>query len=169
MMLVLIYHFMIPSTSTHTWSEYFVDDVSCIPIDPPSYAGYDTTPAFPEQTVYIGRTRDVGIDEACTVPATEYDAHKAGCGRLIGKSGTNNYVCGKATTRCSGIKYDTVVVFKDALGLRKAGGTEWWIKNLIRPAKNAFSIEAANKSFGEDLEGLTLYDASETNQLVRGV
>lgn len=151
---------MIPAQSTYTWSEYFVDDVSCIPIDLPAYAGHDTT-CIPGTTVYIGRTRDVGIDEACTwyqLPNMTTPIAQAVAGLSVSPAQTTTYVV-KQQLWCSGIKYDTVVVFKDALGLRKQEALNDELKIYPVPAKNAFSIKAANKSFYEDLEGLTLYDA----------
>ena len=53
------------SVPSNAGSEFFIDNVSCIPTDLPAYAGFDTY-ALPGSTVYIGRPQDVGIDEACT-------------------------------------------------------------------------------------------------------
>lgn len=50
--------------STYTWSEYFVDDVSCIPIDLPAHAGPDKF-CIKGDSTFIGREPDVEINESC--------------------------------------------------------------------------------------------------------
>jgi hypothetical protein len=99
-----------------------LDDVSCIPIDLPAFAGHDTT-CIPGTTVYLGRSRDVGIDEACTwyklpvviTPTTP--AIDTAAGIWVSPTQTSTYVVRQEI--CGVIKFDTVVVYKDAVGLSK--------------------------------------------------
>jgi hypothetical protein len=105
-----------------------LDDVSCIPLDLLAFAGHDTT-CIPGTTVYLGRSRDVGIDEACTwyklpvviTPTTP--AIDTAAGIWVSPTQTSTYVVRQNI--CGVIKFDTVVVFKDAVGLNKLK-----IKNL---------------------------------------
>jgi len=48
----------------HQGHDVYIDDVSLIELDLPAFAGNDTS-CIPGTTIYIGRQRDVGIDEAC--------------------------------------------------------------------------------------------------------
>jgi hypothetical protein len=103
--------------TTITESDMYIDDVSCIDIDLPAYAGPDLY-ALPGNTVYIGRPRDVGIDDACTwyklpnIATPIYTA--AGITVTVGVQ-TNTYVVKQDI--CGNIKYDTVVVYTSAVGL----------------------------------------------------
>jgi hypothetical protein len=118
------------SPSVRQWSACTIglDDVSCIPLDLPAFAGNDTT-CVPGTPVYLGRTRDVGIDEACTwyklpiviTPTTP--ALDTAAGIWVSPTQTSTYVVKQDI--CGVIKFDTVVVYKDAVGLNKLK-----IKNL---------------------------------------
>ncbi|MCA0431614.1 MAG: hypothetical protein LCH32_14040, partial [Bacteroidetes bacterium] len=99
------------------WSDVLLDDVSCIPIDLPAFAGADIF-GIPGNTVYIGRPQDVGIDEACLwynlSNTTTPIANAAGITLTVAAI-TQTYMVKQDI--CGIIKYDTVVVYASAVGL----------------------------------------------------
>ena len=103
------------------WTDVLIDDVSCIDIDLPAYAGPDQSIA-PGDSTFIGRQPDVGIDEACqwyklpasitpTTPAMDTVA-----GLYVKPVVTTTYVV-RQQLWCSGVKWDTVVVYMNLVGL----------------------------------------------------
>ena len=108
---------------TFLWAksnDIYIDDVSLIELNLPAFAGNDTS-CIPGTSVYLGRQRDVGIDEACmwyqlpititpTTPAIDTAA-----GIWVSPTQTSTYVVKQDI--CGMIKYDTVVVYKDGVGL----------------------------------------------------
>jgi hypothetical protein len=105
-----------PNNFPNVYTNVLLDDVSCIPTDLPAYAGADIW-GIPSTTVYIGRQRDVGIDEACTwynmSNTVTPIANAAGLTLTVALS-TQTYMVKQDI--CGIIKYDTVVVFASALG-----------------------------------------------------
>mgnify|MGYP000523306439 CR=1 FL=1 len=95
-----------------------IDDVSCIDVDLPAYAGPDIW-CIPGNSVYIGRPSDVGIDEACIwykYPnmSTAIDTV---AGLWVSPVITTTYIVKQEI--CAGIKYDTVVVHQSATGINE--------------------------------------------------
>jgi len=95
-----------------------IDDVSCIDVDLPAYAGPDIW-CIPGNSVYIGRPSDVGIDEACIwykYPnmSTAIDTV---AGLWVSPVVTTTYIVKQDI--CAGIKYDTVVVHQSATGINE--------------------------------------------------
>ncbi len=107
---------LINSTNLPTvFTDVCIDDVSCIDIDLPAYAGPDVF-CIPGNSVYIGRQRDVGIDEACMwykLPNMT-TAIDTAAGIWVSPTATSTYVVRQEI--CAGIKYDTVVVTMSGLG-----------------------------------------------------
>jgi hypothetical protein len=111
-----------PAVRQYSGCTIALDDVSCIPLDLPAFAGRDTT-CIPGTSVYLGRARDVGIDEACTwyklplviTPTTPAIGTAAGI--WVSPSETSTYVVRQDI--CGMIKFDTVVVYKNAVGIEK--------------------------------------------------
>lgn len=105
----------INSATNYAASDVCFDDVSCIDIDLPAYAGPDVF-CIPGNSVYIGRQRDVGIDEACMwykLPNMT-TAIDTAAGIWVSPTATSTYVVRQEI--CAGIKYDTVVVTMSGLG-----------------------------------------------------
>lgn len=95
------------------------DDFSLVPIDLPAYAGPDKT-CIVGDSVYIGREMDVGTDYACEwfqLPNTSISLTGVS-GMWVKPVATSTYVV-KQQLWCSGIRYDTVVVYKDQVGLQE--------------------------------------------------
>ncbi|MDX2173763.1 MAG: hypothetical protein SFY56_11630, partial [Bacteroidota bacterium] len=113
-----------PTNLPLIFTDVLFDDVSCIPIDLPAYAGADIW-AIPGNTVYLGRSQDVGIDEACTwynlTNTTTPVANAAGFSLTVSAI-TATYMVKQDI--CGVIKYDTVVVHASALG-----NVEWQMLN----------------------------------------
>lgn len=118
-----------------------IDDVSCIPTDLPAYAGPDLW-AIPGQTVYIGRTQDVGIDEACTWYNMSNTltpiANVAGMTLTVALS-TQTYMVKQDI--CGIIKYDTVIVHASGLGNAELQYLNDNLKLYPQPANDFLSIE----------------------------
>lgn len=118
------------------FGEYFIDDVSCIPLDLPAYAGPDIW-GIPTNTVYLGRQSDVGIDEACMwykLPniTTALDT-AAGITVTVGII-TNTYVVRQEI--CGNVKWDTVVVHASGVGISE--------QELIKNSINVFPNPASD-------------------------
>jgi hypothetical protein len=124
-----------------------IDDVSCIPIDLPAYAGPDVF-GIPGNTVYIGRPQDVGIDEACTwyniTNTTTPIANAAGITVTVGVT-SQTYIVKQDI--CGNIKYDTVAVYASAVGMVSLSGVEDWGVNVYpNPAKDLLYVEVSHAS-----------------------
>lgn len=121
--------------------DVLIDDVSCIPTDLPAYAGPDLW-AIPGQTVYIGRTQDVGIDEACTWYNMSNTltpiANLAGMTLTVALS-TQTYIVKQDI--CGIIKYDTVIVHASGLGNAELQYLNDNLKLYPQPANDFLSIE----------------------------
>lgn len=132
-----------PAVRQYSGCTIALDDVSCIPIDLPAFAGHDTT-CIPGTTVYLGRSRDVGIDEACTwyklpiviTPTTP--ALDTAAGIWVSPTQTSTYVVRQEI--CGMIKYDTVVVYKDGVGLSELKIKNEKLKIGPCPIQNELSI-----------------------------
>jgi hypothetical protein len=127
--------------------DILIDDISCIPIDLPAYAGPDVF-GIPGNTVYIGRPQDVGIDEACTwyniTNTTTPIANAAGITITVGVS-SQTYIVKQDI--CGNIKYDTVAVYASAVGMVSLSGVEDWGVNVYpNPAKDLLYVEVSHAS-----------------------
>lgn len=142
------------------FTDVCIDDVSCMDIDLPAWAGRDTS-CITGTTVYIGRTRDVGIDEACIwykLPDIANPIATGVAGLTVSPMQTSTYVV-KQQLWCSGVKYDTVVVFKDGVGLDK-----WKILNeelniYPVPAKDYLNIEIKNEKLLQEIKRIAIYNS----------
>jgi hypothetical protein len=123
-----------------TISEIAIDDVSCIDIDLPAFAGPDTY-VVAGGSVYIGRPRDVGIDEACIwykLPnnATSIDT---AAGIWVSPTTTSTYVV--VQDICGNINRDTVVVSLSGVGISELEGIRNDIKLFPNPANDIIQIQ----------------------------
>jgi hypothetical protein len=102
------------------FSDICIDDVSCIPINLSAYA-YISSDAWilAGDSIYLGRGRDVGIDEACMwykLPNTATVIDTA-AGIWVKPSTTSTYIVKQEI--CSGIKSDTVIIHISGVGLHE--------------------------------------------------
>jgi hypothetical protein len=138
-----------------------IDDVSCIPVDLPAYAGPDIW-CIPGNSVYIGRPSDVGIDEACMwykLPNTT-TAIDTVAGLWVSPVVTTTYVVKQDI--CGIIKYDTVVVHQSATGISTQDAM---LNNLYVypvPTKDELTV-----SFNVEVDFTTILIYNELGQNVR--
>jgi hypothetical protein len=122
------------------FSDACIDDVSCIPLDLPAFAGADAW-AIPGTTIYIGRPQDVGIDEACKwynlTNTTTPIANAAGFSLTVSATTTTYMV---KQDICGVIKYDTVVVHPSALGVNELKIKDYELKIYPNPANDLLSV-----------------------------
>jgi hypothetical protein len=127
--------------------DILIDDVSCIPIDLPAYAGPDVF-GIPGNTIYIGRPQDVGIDEACTwyniTNTTTPIANAAGITVTVGVT-SQTYIVKQDI--CGNTKYDTVAVYASAVGMVSLSGVEdWGVRVYPNPANDLLYVEVSHAS-----------------------
>jgi hypothetical protein len=122
------------------WTDVLIDDVSCLEIDMPVFAGADTF-FIPGTSVYLGRPRDVGIDEACTwyqLPNMT-TAKDTAAGIWVTPVGTSTYVVRQEI--CGNVKWDTVVVRESPLGLEDLRLENKGLKVWPVPAKDDIQLQ----------------------------
>lgn len=142
-----------------TFSEYYLDDVSVIDIDLPAYAGPDKR-CLPGDSVFIGREPDVGIDEVCTwykLPNMSTPIATV-AGLYVKPVTTTTYVV-RQQLWCSSVKYDTVVVYEDALGIVELGMLKDELRVSPNPANDALLLSLAKGSLSQYFQTVEILDA----------
>ena len=137
------------------WTDACIDDVSCIAIDLPAFAGNDTV-CVPGTSVYIGRPRDVGIDEACSwyqLPNTNSVIATA-AGLWVSPVTTSTYIVRQEI--CGNVKWDTVVVKEEPLGLKPLNQEDGDLTVFPTPANDALYLKLVNAS--TPFANYTIYD-----------
>jgi hypothetical protein len=154
-----------PTSLPTIFCDVLIDDVSCIPTDLPAYAGADIW-GIPSATVYIGRQRDVGIDEACTWYNMSNTltpiANAAGLTLTVALS-TQTYMVKQDI--CGIIKYDTVIVHASALGNSELQYFKNQIKVYPQPANDKVSIELTANEIANNFTEFVIY--STLGQVIR--
>ena len=148
------------SWGTGVWAEYFVDDISCIEVNLPAYAGADKS-VIPGDSVYIGRELDFAVDSGCTwfkLPNTTTSIKKAS-GLWVKPTSTSTYVV-KQVLECSSEKWDTVVVYMNPLGIVSSSGVENDLKLYPVPANDYVELSSGNYSLLKEFNKVRI-----TNQL----
>jgi hypothetical protein len=147
------------------YTNQYIDDVSCIPTDLPAYAGADIW-GIPSTTVYIGRQRDVGIDEACTwynmSNTVTPIANAAGLTLTVALS-TQTYMVKQDI--CGIIKYDTVVVFASALGNAELGMLHDKLQLYPNPANDFVLLAVGVTELISEYKSINIYN--QLGQLIR--
>jgi hypothetical protein len=157
--------FINPTNLPTIGCDILLDDVSCIPTDLPAYAGADIW-SIPNNTVYIGRQRDVGIDEACTwynmTNTLTPIANAAGL-TLTVALGTQTYMVKQDI--CGIIKYDTVVVFASALGNAELGLLNDKLQLYPNPANDFVLLAVGVTELTTEYKSIHIYN--QLGQLIR--
>ena len=118
-----------------------LDDVSCIPLNLSAYAGPDRSCKIGD-SVYVGRERDFAIDPGCTwfkLPNMSVPIATAS-GIWVKPTVTSTYVV-KQVLDCSSLKYDTVVVYPDFLGVSLLDVDKFNFKFYPNPAASKLLFE----------------------------
>lgn len=136
---LMINPYILPLIAT----DVLYEDVSCIPINLPAYAGPDQS-FIPGDSLYIGRESDVEIDESCiwyqmTSPTTSITIDTI-AGIWVKPVTTTTYVV-RQQLWCSGVKWDTVVVYIDAVGIKGVEDYQLYIRLFPIPASDFIQIE----------------------------
>ncbi len=158
---------LINSTNLPTiGSTILIDDVSCIPIDIPAFAGADAW-AIPGTTIYIGRPQDVGIDEACKwynlTNTTTPIVNAAGFSLTVSAT-TTTYIVKQDI--CGVIKYDTVVVHPSALGVNELRFKIEDLRFYPNPTANELNIEFVTLS-GVEADKYKIEIINALGQMIR--
>jgi hypothetical protein len=122
-----------------TVSDICIDDVSCIELNLSAFAGRDTNFILGD-SLFLGREPDVGIDEACiwyklpgTVPIDTI------AGFWIKPTATSTYVVRQEI--CGLVKWDTVVVYMDGVGIQKNELNVSEMKLFPNPASESVRLQ----------------------------
>jgi hypothetical protein len=146
------------------FTDVCIDDVSCIPIDLPAFAGNDTSCVI-GGSVYIGRERDVGIDEACTwfkLPNTTVAIDTA-AGIYVSPTTTSTYVVRQEI--CGNVKWDTVVVYPSAVGLTELKILKEELRVYPVPADEILELKIMDEKLFQDFNHLII--CNSLGQIVR--
>ncbi len=131
-----------PTFSATLVNDVCIDDVSVIDIDLPAYAGPDIY-GIPNNTLYVGRPQDMGIDEACTwyhLPNNTTAIANAASITVTVASTTQTYMVKQDI--CGNIKYDTVIVYASGVGLTSLSfGEGMGVRLYPNPANDILNIE----------------------------
>lgn len=148
------------------WAEYFFDDVSCIEVDLPAYAGPDKALA-PGDSVYIGRENDFAIDSGCTwyqLPNLLTPIKNKTSGFWAKPVTTTTYVV-KQILDCSAEKWDTVVAHMNYVGIVSSSVVENGLRLFPIPASDQLELKISNPELFKDYTLLVIYN--QLGQIVR--
>jgi hypothetical protein len=153
--------------STHlpaVFTDVVIDDVSCIELDLPAYAGPDRS-IIPGDSAFIGREPDFAIDPGCfwyrlpgMVPLDTIS------GLWVKPTVTTTYVV-KQVLDCSAEKWDTVVVYMNLVGLFDPEAAQKAIRLFPNPARDHLELEISNALFAETFRTIRIYD--QLGQIIR--
>ena len=138
------------------FTDVCVDDVSCIEVNLPAYAGTDKS-IISGDSVYIGRESDFAIDPGCIwykLPNTT-TAIDTSSGLWVKPTSTTTYVV-KQVLDCSPEKWDTVVVYINMVGLDKLKILNKELTIFPVPAKDELQISIRNTELIKDFHSLSL-------------
>ena len=144
-------------------NDIYIDDVSLIEMDLPAYAGSDKA-MKPGDSVYIGRPSDVGIDESCmwyklpTVITSTTPALDTVAGLWVKPAVTTTYVV-KQQLWCSGIKWDTVVVYLNLVGIEKLKYLSKELQIYPIPAQDFIELSVSNYELIQGFNHVLIYNS----------
>jgi hypothetical protein len=138
------------------WTDVCIDEVSCIELNLPAFAGRDTAFA-PGDSIFLGRVPDVGINEACIwykLPGTvPFDTI---AGFWLKPSETCTYVVRQEI--CGLVKWDTVILHLNMVGFKNFGSLRDGISLSPVPAMDFVNLTLRYGSFAHDITFVEIYD-----------
>jgi hypothetical protein len=148
-----------PAELPYLYTDVFFDDVSVIAINLSAFAGRDTV-IFEGDSVYLGRESDVGIDEACiwyklTSPTTSVTVDTI-AGFWIKPNVTSTYIVKQEI--CGFVKWDTVKIYMDAVGLEKLKVISEELKLFPVPAKDELQLSILNADLILEFHSLSIFN-----------
>jgi hypothetical protein len=140
------------------WTDVCIDDVSCFDVDLPACAGPNKTCIIGD-SVFIG-SNDPGLDEFCTwYQWPNMSAPIATISGLYVKPITTTTYVVRQQLWCSGVQWDSVVVYHDAVGIdRRIKGHS--LKIFPVPAKDQLNISLEEKNAETKIESFEIFDTS---------
>ena len=130
-------------TLAYMSNDVYIDDVSCINLNSPAFAGPDQ--AFKVgDSLYLGSPRDFAVDELCRwyqLPGNI--ALDTAAGIWVKPAETSTFVVRQEI--CGLVKWDTAVVFKDAVGLGEDNGSRKHFSVYPNPTASEFSVRSDQK------------------------
>jgi hypothetical protein len=144
-------------------TDIYIDDVSLIECDQPAYAGPDKS-CIPGDSVFIGSPPDVGIDEISVwhrLPSSTPIATVAGL--WVKPVVTTTYVVRQDL--CGTIKWDTVVVYQDAVGLEKLSRMENDLQVFPVPATEVLQLRISDEQLFKNFKSVVL--SNTLGQMIR--
>lgn len=139
--------------------DILIDDVSCIEMDVAAYAGPDKR-FFVGDSVYLGRELDFAVDPYCfwyQLPNMS-TAIDTASGIWVKPTTTSTYVV-RQELECNTVKWDTVVVYKDAVGLEKLKIINEALKISPNPATDRINVSLAGSSLSSYFETAEILNA----------
>jgi hypothetical protein len=137
---------MNPTSLPTKYTNVNIDDVSCIEVNLPAYAGRDTT-IYTGDSTYIGREPDFAIDSGCVwyqLPNTITSiARMSGIWVKPNALGTYTYVV-KQQLECSALKWDTVLVTvrNFDVGIKENNTDRWQVDLFPNPAGSTVTFKS---------------------------
>lgn len=127
------------------FTDVCIDDVSCIEVNLPAYAGRDTT-IYLGDSAYIGREPDFALDSGCVwyrLPNTTAIDTISGMWVKPNAIGSYTYVV-RQELECSSLKWDTVIVTvrEYDVGIRENTLRNWQIEISPNPADDKLTIKS---------------------------
>lgn len=132
--------FVNPANLPTIFADYNIDGVSVIEVNLPAYAGPDKA-IFVGDSAFIGRQPDFAIDKDCIwykLPNTT-NAIDTVSGLWVKPVVTSTYVV-KQNLECGSLKWDTVVIYMDAVGLAELGLESLEFSLYPNPAKDILNV-----------------------------
>jgi hypothetical protein len=135
-----------PTNLPAKFTEVSIDDVSCIEVNLPAYAGRDTT-IYTGDSTYIGRESDFAIDSGCVwyqLPNTITSiARISGMWVKPNAPGTYTYVV-RQHLECSALKWDTVLVTvrNFDVGIKENNTDRWQVDLFPNPAGSTVTFKS---------------------------
>lgn len=152
-----------PNMLPGVFTDLCIDDISCIDIDLPASGGPDKS-FIPSDSIFIGRQPDVEIDESCTwykLPNMSTPIATV-AGLYVKPMSTSTYVV-RQQLWCSSVKWDTVVLYIDAVGLTKLNpsadsGLNEELRIYPSPASDHLEFQLKNENPGIPIYKVCLFN-----------
>ena len=145
-----------PTISPNIVCEASLDDVSCIPVNLPAYAGPDKR-CIVGDSVYLGRESDFAIDPYCQwyqLPNTT-NTIAVNSGIWVKPTNTSTYVV-RQELECGNVFWDTVVVYRDEVGLNELKIKNEELKISPSPATNEIMLSLAHSRLSAYFERIEI-------------
>jgi hypothetical protein len=146
-----------PNDGQREVADYYFDNISVIEVDLVADAGQDKSVVLGD-SVYIGRPKEVGLDEVCIwykLPNT-VNLIDTGAGLWVKPVTTSTYVVRQEI--CGMVKWDTVVVYMNPLGFEKLKILTEELKLFPIPANDELKLSIEKTELIKDFHSFSIYN-----------